>query len=61
MAAAQHDLAMIHADGTGVSRDSAEVVEWYRKAAAQGDADARDALDQMIRHGGGVPSPPEWK
>jgi TPR repeat protein len=61
MAAAQHDLATMYADGTGVPRDSAEAVEWYRKAAAQADTDARDALDQMIRQGRGVTMPPAGK
>ena len=41
--------------GRGVTRDDAQSVEWYRKAADQGDADAQTLLGRMYRKGRGVP------
>jgi TPR repeat protein len=35
--------------GCGVARDDAQAVAWYRKAAEQGDADARAALERLTR------------
>jgi TPR repeat protein len=39
----------------GVSRDSVEAVKWYRKAAAQGLAQAQNNLGTMYDGGQGVP------
>ncbi len=33
--------------GAGVAMDKAEVVKWYRKAAEQGNADAKEALKKL--------------
>ncbi len=36
-------------------QDYAETVKWYRKAAAQGQADAQNNLGFMYGNGQGVP------
>jgi hypothetical protein len=33
--------------GEGVPRDTAKAAEWFKKAAAQGNADAQANLDAM--------------
>jgi hypothetical protein len=35
---------MLYELGRGVARDSGKAMEWYRKAAEQGDADAEQRL-----------------
>ena len=35
---AQFNLGNMYSEGEGVPKDSAEAVNWYRKAAEQGDA-----------------------
>ena len=37
----------MYEDGKGVSKNLAEAVKWYRKAADQGDEDARKALERL--------------
>ena len=44
--------------GYGVLQYSAEAVNWYRKAAEQGDAGAQDMLGSMYTAGRGVPQDP---
>ena len=41
--------------GKGVPKNDTEAVKWYRLAAAQGDADARNNLGFMYGNGEGVP------
>ena len=43
-AQAQCDIGGCYRTGAGVTQDAAEAVKWYRKAAAQGLAEARNAL-----------------
>ncbi len=43
---AQYFVARAYASGDGTTRDPAEAVRWYLRAAEQGHADARDALVQ---------------
>jgi len=50
---AQSILGFMYVNGRGVPQDDAEAVKWYRKAAEQGDADARNALAEMRRQGRG--------
>lgn len=45
----------MHRKGKGVSKDDAEAVHWYRKAAKQGLADAQYNLGLMYHNGEGVP------
>jgi S1-C subfamily serine protease len=45
----------MYADGDGVPKNSAEAVKWYRKAADQGNANARHNLANMYNTGDGVP------
>ncbi len=40
-AEAQYNLGFMYEHGLGVSRDEAEAVTWYRKAAEQGHAAAQ--------------------
>ena len=42
--------------GTGVPKNKAEAVKWYRKAAEQGDAASQTSLGVMYAMGMGVPA-----
>ena len=53
--AAQNQLGAIYSDGTGVPRDDAEALKWYRKAAEQGDAAAQSSLGFIYENGLGTP------
>ena len=52
---AQNELGDRYANGTGVAKDEAKAVEWYRKAAEQGLAMAQYNLGVMYSAGMGVP------
>jgi len=41
--------------GEGVPKGAAKAVEWYRKAAEQGDANGQNNLGRMYDAGEGVP------
>jgi TPR repeat protein len=41
------DLGALYANGDGVPQDYAKAREWYEKAAAKGDADAKTALERL--------------
>ncbi len=41
-------------EGRGVAQDAREAVRWYRRAAAQGEADALNNLGLMYQEGRGV-------
>ena len=43
---AQYNLGFMYYYGQGVNKDKAEAAKWYRKAAAQGDADAKRMLEE---------------
>lgn len=47
LAAAQCRMGECYQYGTGVPRDLAQAKEWYRKAAKQGDEDARKRLNEL--------------
>ncbi|HAK61591.1 MAG TPA: hypothetical protein DCO77_14650 [Nitrospiraceae bacterium] len=51
---AQYNLGVIYANGLGVTKNDAEAVTWYRKAAEQGDSDAQGNLGLMYENGRGV-------
>ncbi|MBR0459404.1 MAG: sel1 repeat family protein [Victivallales bacterium] len=53
-AGAQFILGDMYEDGRGVSKDEAEVVEWYRKAAGQGYTRTQYNLGYMYANGRGV-------
>ncbi|MCL4181502.1 MAG: sel1 repeat family protein, partial [Verrucomicrobia bacterium] len=55
LAAAQHNLGVMFAEGDGVPRDRAEAVKWFRRAAEQGHAAAQCNLGAMYYAGEGVP------
>jgi TPR repeat protein len=40
--------------GQGTDQDYSEAMEWYRKAAEQGYADAQVSLDRMLENGQGT-------
>ncbi|MGI6496156.1 MAG: tetratricopeptide repeat protein [Kiritimatiellia bacterium] len=46
-AEAQFNLGLCYDEGEGVAVDKAEAAKWYRKAADQGHAGARRALDML--------------
>lgn len=50
-AAGEFGLGRMYADGTGVPRDAALALEWYRKAEAKNYAPALDALARAYRTG----------
>ena len=52
---AQIYLGAMYKKGYGVSQDYTEAVNWYRKAAEQGDAIAQSNLGDMYYYGYGVP------
>ena len=52
---AQSNLAFMYYTGTGVPRDAAEAVRWYRLAAEQGVAIAQYALGYSYANGQGLP------
>jgi hypothetical protein len=51
---AQRNLAMAYENGTGVTKDQAEAVRWWRKLAEKGDAAAQDNLGYAYLDGEGV-------
>ena len=52
---AQNNLGVMYANGEGVPQNYAEAVNWFRKAAEQGDAVAQNSLGAMYNNGTGVP------
>lgn len=54
-AEAQFDLALLYAQGLGVTRDLGTAMRWYRSAADQGNAQAQFALGQIYSRGWGAP------
>lgn len=57
-AKAQHDLGHSYRDGTGVEKDPAEAVKWFRKSAEQGDFRAQYDLGDSYQNGIGVEKDP---
>ena len=51
----QLNLGVMYARGSGVPKDYAEAVKWYRMAAEQGHAKAQFNLAVMYARGRGVP------
>jgi len=51
----QTELALMHHNGTGMPKDYAKAIEWYRKAADQGFAKAQANLGVMYAEGEGMP------
>ena len=49
----------MHGNGTGVPKDDAQAVYWFRKAAEQGDAKAQNNLGSRYYKGIGVPKDEE--
>ena len=49
---------MVYASGDGVTKDAAEAVKWFRKAAEQGDAKAQYNLGLCYGHGDGIAKDP---
>ena len=53
-AEAQRGLGILYDNGLAVARDKNQAVDWYRKAAAQGDAQAEYRLGMKFVMGNGV-------
>jgi TPR repeat protein len=49
------DIALMYANGNGVTKDVAQAVKWFRRAAEGGDASAQYDLALMYERGDGVP------
>ena len=45
---AQYGLGVMYDNGEGVPRDYAEAATWFRRAADQGHADAKAALQRLV-------------
>ena len=43
----QKELGSCYETGSGVEKDDAEAVKWYRKAAEQGDEEAKNVLKHL--------------
>jgi hypothetical protein len=56
---AQTNLGFLYASGCGVTRDDADAVRWYRRAAEQGYAPAQFNLAHMFADGRGCPQSQE--
>ena len=46
---AQHSLGKMYELGHGVPKDMTEATKWIRKAADQGDADAKEWLEKNAK------------
>ena len=53
-AKAQYNLALMYANGQGVSQDYKEAAKWFRLSAEQGNAKAQTSLGFMYASGQGV-------
>ncbi|MGH9642133.1 MAG: AMIN domain-containing protein [Terriglobales bacterium] len=51
---AETDIALLYANGKGVTRDPRQAVSWFRRAAEGGDASAQYNLALMYERGEGV-------
>ncbi len=49
------DIALLYANGKGVTRDPEQAVSWFRRAAEGGDSSAQYNLALMYERGEGVP------
>ena len=56
LAAAQHHLGVMYANGEGTPQDFTEAITWLRRAAAQDYSTARYHLGVMYSNGDGVPN-----
>ena len=54
MPSARNSLGDAYRDGKGVPQDYKEAVQWYRKAAEQGNVHAQNSLGGMYHEGKGV-------
>ena len=50
----QYNVGYAYENGTGVTKDAAKAVEWYKKSAAQGNTNAQTRLGDIYRFGRGV-------
>lgn len=57
-AAAQFELGRRYSSGEGVTKDEAQALAWFQKAAAQGHTKAEVSLGSIFAHGFGVPQ--DW-
>lgn len=53
--AAQYNLGIAYANGTGTERDYGQSIKWFRRAAEQGAAPAQFNLGVIYQRGLGVP------
>jgi len=44
---AQYTLGLLYLEGKGVPQDKAEAIKWFRKAAKQGHAEAKEELKKL--------------
>nr|MBQ5526926.1 SEL1-like repeat protein [Succinivibrionaceae bacterium] len=46
---AEYSLGHMYSCGQGVQRDNEKAIEWFRRAAAHGSADARRRIQNILR------------
>ena len=51
---AQYELGLMFVTGRGASKNDAEAIKWFQKAAGQGFVDAQFSLGVMYANGDGV-------
>ena len=49
MAVSQSNLAAMYANGRGTKKNKTKAIQWYKKAAEQGDETAIEALKELTR------------
>ena len=55
VSSAQYTLGYCLQYGIGIPRNAAKAVEWYQKAAEQGEVPAQYSLGYCLQHGTGIP------
>ncbi|MCA3585753.1 MAG: sel1 repeat family protein, partial [Methylocystis sp.] len=50
----QANLGFMLREGRGIARDDAQAVQWFRRAAEQGNADGQANLGIMLESGRGI-------
>ena len=50
-----HNLGLMYQTGQGVLQDYHKAIEWYKKAAEQGNTNSQNNLGFMQQNGEGVP------
>ncbi|MBQ6664232.1 MAG: SEL1-like repeat protein [Synergistaceae bacterium] len=50
LARAQYNIGYMYFNGLGVLKDNEEAIDWFKKAAEQGDEGAKSELEKLSRY-----------